>query len=183
MEKNGCIYVVLSQTGSIVSSLLKLFTKDKYNHSSISFDEGLTEMCSFGRYYTNFPFWGGFVHENTNEGLFKKCKNAQTLILKFKATESQIESVKKKTQEMFDSKKKYRYDMLGVFLALFNKKKKRKYRYYCSNFVQEILSENGIIDGNLCPKIMKPIDFLNLGGEVIYEGNLHSYVNNFALNV
>lgn len=183
MEKNECIYVVLSQTGSIVSAMLKLFTKDKYNHVSISFDDDLNEMCSFGRYYTYFPFWGGFVHENTDKGLLKKCKNAQTLILKFNATQSQIDSVKKKIEEMFASKKKYRYDMIGVFLALFNVKKKRKYRYFCSEFVRDILAENGVIDENLCPKIMKPIDFIQMGGEIIYEGSLHSYVNKFAVNV
>ena len=183
MENNKSIYVVLSQTGSIVSSILKLFTKDKYNHVSISLDSGLKEMCSFGRYYTYFPFWGGFVHEDANKGVMGNCKNAQTLILRFDATEEQISNIKNKVEEMFNSKKKYRYDMIGVFLALFNKKLTRKRRFYCSEFVKEILALYGVIDGSVCPKIMKPMDFLSLNGEKIYEGNLHAYVDNLKQNV
>ena len=43
------IYVVLSDSGSVVSKLLRLFTKAKYNHVSLSLREDLSEMYSFGR--------------------------------------------------------------------------------------------------------------------------------------
>ncbi|MBO5926145.1 MAG: hypothetical protein J6Q38_01115 [Clostridia bacterium] len=171
------IYIVLSQTGSFVSKGLKVFTKDKYNHVSISLDSGLDEMCSFGRYYAYFPFWGGFVKESTKSGSLKRFKNTESLIIKISANEEKINGVRLKINQMFASKRKYRYDMIGVLLAKFGKNKKRKFRYYCSEFVKEILIENDILKREDCPEIMKPMDFLNVsGGEIIYEGSLHAYV-------
>lgn len=183
-ENSGnSIYIVLSQTGSIVSSCLKKFTKDKYNHVSISLDESLTEMCSFGRYYAYFPFLGGLVQESVFKGSLKRFKKTVSLIIKINANEKDIIGVKNTINEMFASKKKYRYDMIGVFLAGFGKKKVRNYRYYCSEFVKHILIENNIIKKEDCKEIMKPADFLNLPyGEVIYEGNLHDYVFNKIKN-
>ena len=48
---NEYVYVVVSQTGTILSLMLKFFTKAKYNHASISLDNKLDEMYSFGRKY------------------------------------------------------------------------------------------------------------------------------------
>ena len=175
------IYIILSQTGSVVSKWLKTFTKDEYNHVSISLDNKLDEMCSFGRYYAYFPFWGGFVKESTSKGSLKRFKDTKSLIIKVLVNEENVNGVRLKINEMFASKRKYRYDMLGVVLAKFGKNKKRKYRYYCSEFVKEILIENNILNREECPEIMKPIDFKNIkGGEIIYEGNLHSYVKDIC---
>ncbi len=172
------IYIVLSQTGSAVSKFLKIFTKDKYNHVSISLDKNLDEMCSFGRYYAYFPFWGGLVQESTRLGTLKRFKNTESLIIEFSASEENIDAIRRQINEMFASKRKYRYNMIGVFMAKFGKNKKRKFRYYCSEFVKEVLIEHNIINREACPEIMKPIDFIGLNdSKIIYEGNLHSYVN------
>ena len=97
----------------------------------------------------------------------------------FEANEEDINNVRIEINEMFASKRKYRYDMIGVVLAKFGKNKKRKYRYYCSDFVKEILIKYNILKREECPEIMKPMDFLSInGGEVIYEGSLHDYCNN-----
>ena len=134
-------------------------------------------MCSFGRYYAHFPFYGGFVKESLKEGVFSRFKETISIILKIEAEQNQIDGIRKKINQMFTSKRKYRYDMLGVFLASFHVDYKREYRYYCSEFVKEILIENGVINREECPKIMKPMDFLNLSNvERIYEGKLHEYI-------
>ena len=177
--EEGCFYVVLSQTGTLTSKWLKLITKDKYNHVSLSLDSAFKEMCSFARYYTFFPFWGGFVKESTDKGVLKKYIKTKILVLRIPATKQQIENVKNKINEMFLSKRKYRYDMFGVFLAGFGVKVNRKYRYYCSEFVRAIMVNYGIIDKDSLPEIVKPIDFVSLkNAEKIYEGVLEDYLNN-----
>lgn len=179
-ESDGYVYVVLTQSGSMISKGLKLFTKDKYNHVSVSLNQDLSGMCSFGRYYAYFPFYGGFCEESIYKGALKRFKNAQSLILRFKASGEVMEKIKLKVAEMFSSDIKYRYDMVGVFLAAFNKKWKRSHRYYCSSFVKELLIRCGAIKAGECPDIMKPQDFIKLSGaEKIYEGSLHEYVHSF----
>ena len=55
------IYVVVSQTGTILSRILKIFTRARYNHASVSYDGTLETMYSFGRLNAYNPFFAGFV--------------------------------------------------------------------------------------------------------------------------
>lgn len=50
------IYIVLSHTGTNLSKLIKLFTKDEFSHVSISLDIDAKEMYSFGRLRAYNPF-------------------------------------------------------------------------------------------------------------------------------
>ena len=43
------IYILLTDTGTLFTNLIKLYTKKPYNHASISFDSKLSEVYSFGR--------------------------------------------------------------------------------------------------------------------------------------
>ena len=58
------IYVILSYSGSNFAKFLKLFTKEKYVHTTISFDKDLNKAYSFGRKYVYTPLPGGFIQEN-----------------------------------------------------------------------------------------------------------------------
>ena len=57
------VYILLTDTGSLLTKLIKLYTKKPYNHASISFDFELSEVYSFGRKKVENPFHGGFVKE------------------------------------------------------------------------------------------------------------------------
>ena len=93
MEKK--IYIVLSQTGTMLSKALKFFTQAEFNHASISLSPKLDKMYSFGRLNPYNPFIGGFVEEGINKGTFKRFANTKAMVLeinvsiaKFKAIES-----------------------------------------------------------------------------------------------
>ncbi len=172
------VYIVLSQSGTLTSKFLKKITKEEYNHSSLSLDVGLNEMYSFARYYTFFPFYGGLIKESIKKGIFKRHKEAKGVIIKFIATKEKVEAIKIKLNEMFKNQKRYKYDLIGVIFAGFGKKKKRKNRFYCTEFCKYMLVENQIVNKDECPEIMHVSDFLKLSnGEVIFEGNLHEYYN------
>ena len=48
-EQGQKLYIVITQTGTWFSKVVQMFTKDPYNHSSLSLNEDLTDMYSFGR--------------------------------------------------------------------------------------------------------------------------------------
>ena len=75
------VYVVLTQTGTLVSSIIRRYTKDPYNHASIAFDRSLDVMYSFGRKHRYNVLNNGFIEENFNRGLFAVFPNAKCLIL------------------------------------------------------------------------------------------------------
>ncbi|WP_373206018.1 hypothetical protein [Clostridium tertium] len=67
-------YLIFSKTGTSISKFINFYTKDKYVHVSLSFDDSFEKMYSFGRKYTNNPLIGGFVEENINEGIYKDSR-------------------------------------------------------------------------------------------------------------
>lgn len=66
------IYLVLTHTGTMLSRLIKTFTKDEFTHSSIALDIDLKQLYSFGRLNPYNPFVGGFVHEAIDNRNFQK---------------------------------------------------------------------------------------------------------------
>ena len=73
------IYVVLSDTGSVLTRLIGFYTKSRYNHCSISFDPEFKSLYSFGRKQPRNPFIGGFVEESFYDGTFKRFSNTSCL--------------------------------------------------------------------------------------------------------
>ena len=57
------IYIIVSNSGSLVSKVLKYFTKEEYVHVTISLDKKLENAYSFGRKYTYIPLPGGLINE------------------------------------------------------------------------------------------------------------------------
>ena len=71
------IYIILTHTGTALSTIIKYYTKDEFSHISISLDENLEEMYSFGRLNPYNPFLGGFVHESIKMEHLKDSKIQQ----------------------------------------------------------------------------------------------------------
>lgn len=74
-NQNKQLYIVISQTGTLLSRILKQITGAEYNHASISLSRDLERMYSFGRRHPYNPFWGGFVIESPRTGTFKRFRN------------------------------------------------------------------------------------------------------------
>ena len=68
------IYIMVSYSGTLLSNLIKMYTRKEYTHVSISLDIKLQEMYSFGRIHPYNAFIGGFVREGKNFGTLKKLK-------------------------------------------------------------------------------------------------------------
>ena len=75
------IYIVISQTGTMLSKIVRLYTGDTYNHASIALDKELRQMYSFGRINPYNPVIGGFVKESPNSGTFKRFYNTDIAII------------------------------------------------------------------------------------------------------
>ena len=175
MDNEKQLYIIVSQTGTILSRILKLITKAKYNHSSISLDPNLEQMYSFGRKYPHNPFWGGFVKESPRSGTFKRFKNTQAIIMSVDIDADAYEDIEKYIHTLYSHKRKYHYNYFGVAFAAFKKDYKSQNRFYCSEFVKHIL-ERGHVDGaEKLPNVIHPIDFLQLPHKELYRGSLKQY--------
>ena len=168
------IYIVLTQTYTTIARIIKSITKDKYSHASISLDIKCNNMYSFGRKYIYFPFYGIFLKEDLRKGLFIRNKNALVAIYEIKVTKEQYNKIKEKIKEIELNNKGY--NIIGLLLAHFRVKLHRR-KYYCSEFVYEVLSNKEIEIYNKENTLFKPEELITNNKFVkIFEGKIRDYI-------
>ena len=171
------IYLIQSCTGTVLSDIIKGYTKNQYTHISISLDKELNEMYSFGRLNPYNPFWGGFVHEYVDKGTFARFYNTDSAIFELEVTDEQYEKVKQKIGYVEKNKESYKFNIAGLFMVAANKRRVKKNTFYCAEFVRYVLKRSKI-NTKVLPKIIKPQDFSKLEGlSLVYEGKLRNYRN------
>lgn len=175
MEERN-VYILLTDTGTIFTRMIKFFTKQPLNHASISFDSQLRDVYSFGRKQRVNPFVGGFVSEDIRKGLFLE---AECALYSCSVTEEQYQLMVSKVKEIEEEKDDYKYNFLGLFAVLFNKNLDRDKAYFCSQFVATILDESGIdLHFNKPLSLVTPHDLNNLSSfQVEFQGKLSSLIN------
>jgi len=182
-QQDNEIYIVVSQTGTMLSRILKLITKANYNHASISLDKNLHTMYSFGRLHAYNPIVGGFVMESPHWGTFKRFQETQAIVMRVPVTEEQYIALQAHLQQMYGEKQKYHYNFLGLFLAWFSIVYQQENYYYCSEFIRDTLDRFEIVDAERFEKIVKPESFLHvIGDDIIYSGNLQEYAMQNAVS-
>ncbi len=174
-EKTEKIYIVLSQTGSIVSKALKIITREPYNHSSIALTDDLHTMYSFGRVRPYNPFVGGFVEESPDKGALKRFKNTKILVMELNVSPSAREKVVARLEEMLQEQTRYRYNYRGLFFAGLRIRREKPYCYYCSEFVKSLAEQMELDGAEKLPPIVKPMQLLDLKHKTVYVGKLRDY--------
>ncbi len=168
------IYIVLTHSGSLLSRTIKLVKKYEYTHVSLSLDKDLTHMYSFGRRYPYNAFLAGFVQESPNFGTFKRFSNTKTKIFCINITETQYKKLKKLIKYFNRKRKKYKFNMLGLFCVALNIRKTSPNSFYCAEFIKYLLEETKI--AKKLPELITPEDFLSLkNANPIYVGMLKEY--------
>ena len=168
------IYIVLTYTGTILSKIIKVYTREEYSHVSLSLDKKLNKMYSFGRLNPYNPFIGGFVHEGINSGTFKRFKNTKTEIYCIEVTNKQYNKIKQEIKNIKLHKNDYKFNIIGLILAGINYKYKKNNSFYCAEFVKYLIDEANL-EFSL-PSVVKPIDFKKYNNMVLlYRGKLKNY--------
>ncbi|GFZ87854.1 hypothetical protein GCM10010978_29520 [Compostibacillus humi] len=173
--KNKKIYILLTDTKTVLGRIIKLYTKKPYSHASIAFDLELDEVYSFGRKMPSNPFIGGFVRENITSKLFL---NARCAIYSCEVSETELQRMYQFIQKIEREKHRYRYNFLGLLSFIFDKNVVRENAFFCSQFVATVLTEGGVVTYKKPLDRITPDDLLDTEKfELIYEGNLQHYRN------
>lgn len=168
------IYIVLTHSGSMLSKLIKVYTKDEFTHVSISLDKDLNEMYSFGRLKPYNPLIGGFVHEQRNDGTYKRFKKTKAKVYSLEISDDQFNCIKKIIFDMKKENKKYHFNAVGLFAVAFHLKIKRNRRFYCAEFIKYLMDESKV-EMEL-PDLVRPSDFTNIEtSNIIFSGLLSQY--------
>lgn len=166
---NNCknLYILLTHSGTIPSNMIKFYTREPYSHVSISFDESLSEMYSFGRKRPRNPLIGGFVRENIQSGIYSIFTETVYALYVMPVSEEQYQSLKKsltKFEMMSDS---FKYNFMGILGIIVGYPVNRSNSYFCSQFIAYLFEQSGIrvFDkpfGLVTPKDFRTSDSFNL---------------------
>ncbi|WP_062353868.1 hypothetical protein [Bacillus kwashiorkori] len=175
-NKEKVIYILLTDTGTLLNRIIKWFTDAPYNHVSLAFDDKLEEVYSFGRKQPRNPLIAGFVKEDVYTGTYRYFQNTRCLLLKINVTEDEFYNIREIIRYFDSNKDRYSYNLIGLLGVLFHHPVGRKNAYFCSQFVAEVFQRSGLDLWNLPPGLVTPNDFfMHHSFEIIYEGKLYEY--------
>lgn len=176
--KNKSIYIVLSQTASIVGKAIRKITKDEYTHISLAFNSKLDTMYSFSREKIEYPLVGIASTETLNKYFLGKEKEQLKMkVYKVNVTAKQYDDIKKFVDNIFADEEGYMYNFLEP-LQFFTGVKLNCYKtYVCSTFVFDALKAGGVVsekesvNTSISPQVLGNI----LDEYLYYDGFINKY--------
>ena len=175
-EETKTVYVLLTDTGTLFTKLIKRFTNAPYNHVSIVFDEKLNEIYSFGRKFPRNPLIAGFIREDVYFGTYRYFYNTRCQLLKIDVLSKEYFRIRNAIQNFINNKDLYSYNLLGLIGVVIRHPINQINKYFCSQFVAEVFEKSGLNLWNLPPALVTPNDFfMHPRFELVYEGRLYDY--------
>jgi len=171
------IYVLLTHTGSLLSKLIKRYTKEPYSHVSISFDPNLEEVYSFGRKRPRNPLIAGFIVEDIRHGTFSMFSETTYGLYSLSIDSIQYNKLKETILEFEKIKQKSCYNLIGLLGVYLGYPVDRTYAYFCSQFVAAAFEKSGIVIFDKPIGLVTPKDFrISSSLNLVKSGKL-SYFN------
>ncbi|MCM3389905.1 C40 family peptidase [Ureibacillus chungkukjangi] len=175
-EEKKTVYILLTDTGTVLTKIIKWYTNAPYNHVSIGFDDKLNEIYSFGRKNPKNPLIAGFVKEDVYFGTYRYFDDTCCVLLKIEVSATEYCSIRKVIQSFNNHKERYSYNLLGLVGVAVRYPINQKNKYFCSQFVAEVLENSGLNLWDLPAALISPNDFLmHPRFELVYEGSLYEY--------
>ena len=176
------IYVVTTQTQTVVGKAIRTVTAKVYNHNSISFDENLTECYGMGRSVVHNPFSAQLIREKF---LFHPhYENTDIVVTYIEVPDASYDKLKSKIEHMYEHGESYRYNYVG-FVGYFVGKPLRlnENRFNCSQFVGHAFAAIDIQINGKEPDALLPLDFVESDQlTLLYEGSLDRYLNDHGIS-
>lgn len=174
MEQTKTVYILLTDTGTWFTRMIRLYTKAAHNHASIAFDSDLREVYSFGRKKPRNPFHGGFVRENLQGELFAE---AACSLYACEVDSEVYGQMKERIERMEREASRYKYNLIGLFAVALKLEVERRDAFFCSQFVAWMLEAGGIKVADKPACQVTPVDLARERTfKPLYEGELQAYL-------
>jgi hypothetical protein len=130
------VTILLTKFTDVFGKFVSWYSHGGYTHASISIDEDEEIFYSFN--------YKGFVVEKPNKKTPKKRK-PENVIIRMQVPDEVYRMIKEEIDSFLENRANYGYSRLGVVLCFLHIPYKFKNRYFCSQFVAEILEHAGAV--------------------------------------
>lgn len=161
------IYLLLVRSQTCLSRTIHALTGDSYTHVSIAFDGALTTLCSFARFDACCPLPAGLVHEQPAAGYYGAHPEIPCALLAVPVSEAGYARARAHAEAMLarqdaTARRAYRYSVLGLLACRAGLPLRRSGRYFCSQFVSQLLALTGDVALPGPPELMRPQELAQL---------------------
>lgn len=173
------IYILLTDTGTFFSKLIKMYTKAPLNHVSIAFDSALQEVYSFGQKPSRNPFTAGFMREEVERDLM--CADGKPTVCalyRCMVDSATFSRIRARIITMMFNEAQYTYNLLGVLGIPLKLQVEREKAYFCSQFVASLFEDCGLRIVDKPAAAVEPDDFRRSEVlELIFKGDLRNLIH------
>ena len=170
------IYIVLTDTGTRFTRMIKFVTRAPYNHASIALDPELNEVYSFGRKSMRCFLKAGFVREHPDAGIYAVQKSTTCVVYELKIDDERHARIVEEIARFEKQADRYKYNLLGFVNFALRRPLPRRSAFFCSEFVAHVLDRAGLNLPGKPPGLTAPHDFMKCPElKKIYEGPLAAF--------
>ena len=167
------LYILLSRSSSITSKIVYFFTKTTYTHSSLAFDEELNQLYSSARKKGTRTFPAGPTRESLYKGFFGRDNHIPCAIYSLEVSDEVYNRAKAQIDFFMEHIDDYKFSAWGIIACKFGIKWERKNKYFCSQFLAEILTKSGALSFDKPNCLVHPRDYQTVPGiKLIFEGTI-----------
>ena len=165
------VYVFLVNSRTPMSKVIKHFTKQPYNHASLSFDKSLTNMYSFTM---------AQAHGFTKENVYNYNKEAEFSLYKIAVPNNAVAAMKDAINNVEKFQVEYKYSTKGLLGFVFkrhqDKFNTKEKAMFCSQFVARMFATAGMKITDKNDYEIRPYDFArNKNFKFCYRGSVTNF--------
>ncbi len=171
------MYILLMRSCTPLSRIVHLVTGAQYTHVSLAFDETLEPLYSSTRKNGEDMFPAGPCEEHLNRGYLKRHPSIPCALYRISVTEGAFEQARAQVERFMAHSDRYAFNIAGLLFCMLGVPLRRERKYFCSQFVSEVLDESGALALPKEPCLMKPSDYASLlESECCYTGALEKLI-------
>ncbi len=168
------IYILLTRFNDSGAKALRALTKCYYTHASIGLEEDMNTFYSF--------VYKGFIAEKITRYLKPEKENTLCKLYEIQVNERKYNSIKRMIRFYSNIKENLHYTRLGVVLCLMKIPFKSERKFFCSQFVAEILDRAGAAKLKRNSALYLPTDLQRLREvKFNFRGTVKEFANHFGL--
>jgi hypothetical protein len=165
------IYILLAQSDTLISEVIRFVTRAPYNHAAIGVDDTLTYFWTFGRKLRFFPVIGGFIRERINQGMYRHHPKTRCMISALEVSDEEYEEVRATIRHYVKHRREYGYNHAALFGGIIHRPFFQPKRHTCSEFVATVIQNCGIHRFARPLPLTRPDELMGIPGlEPIFEG-------------
>lgn len=136
------LYVIFSATDLKIGKMIRLVTRNPYNHCSVCLRDDLSRFYSFSRVYRSNPLIGGFVVESPCR--YTLSTRTRLKIVAIPLSDEKFGEVRRLIHDMRDHGDEFVYNYFSAAAYPFGKRFYRNNAFTCAEFTNHVVKVAGI---------------------------------------